>query len=250
LDPNYPGERLAFMLADAGPAVVVVSSAQAGRLPSQGAKLLYLEEDWPATPEAPGAGGGCAPENLAYVLYTSGSTGRPKGVMGTHRALVNRLSWDGGADEEVYAQKTTLNFIDALWEIFMPLLRGQRLMDGGRRTVTDRRQRRRPTEQGRDVAREPLLEGDALAYDADATAEGILSLPRVGEQGEGFAVAAHGRDTAPDALHVFLHQQRLRILRERPDHLLQLSLVARVADFEIERMGRAEVEAMPAGLDR
>src|SRR5947199_328520 len=106
------------------------------------------------------------------------------------------------------------------------------------------------TEQGRDVAREPLLEGDALAYDADPTAEGILSLPRVGEQGEGFAVAAHGRDTAPDALHVFLHQQRLRILRERPDHLLQLSLVARVADFEIERMGRAEVEAMPAGLDR
>ena len=47
--------------------------------------------------------------------------------MGTHRAVVNRLNWDvtQESSDEVYVQKTTPNFIDALWDIFMPLIRGQ-----------------------------------------------------------------------------------------------------------------------------
>src|SRR5262249_15021700 len=55
-------------------------------------------------------------------------TGRPKGAMGTHRAVVNRVHWDvvGDNEAEVYAQKTTANFVDVLWELFMPLIRGQR----------------------------------------------------------------------------------------------------------------------------
>ena len=47
--------------------------------------------------------------------------------MGAHRTVVNRLMWDAGRADEVYAQRTTLNFIDALWELFMPLTRGQRV---------------------------------------------------------------------------------------------------------------------------
>ncbi|NTJ36665.1 amino acid adenylation domain-containing protein, partial [Agrobacterium rhizogenes] len=77
---------------------------------------------YPHTPPATNV----RPDNLAYVIYTSGSTGKPKGVGGTGRAIVNRLTWnEPGLDlNDIYVQKTTLNFIDALWEIFMPLLRG------------------------------------------------------------------------------------------------------------------------------
>ncbi|MFN3432639.1 MAG: amino acid adenylation domain-containing protein, partial [Candidatus Sericytochromatia bacterium] len=69
-----------------------------------------------------------SPDRLAYVLYTSGSTGRPKGVMATHRAAVNRFAWMWEAfpfaPGEVACLKTTLSFVDAVWEVFGPLLRG------------------------------------------------------------------------------------------------------------------------------
>src|SRR2546430_6264990 len=61
-------------------------------------------------------------------MYTSGSPGRPKGVIGTHRATVNRLSWMWRQypfqREEICCQKTSLSFVDSVWEIFGPLLAG------------------------------------------------------------------------------------------------------------------------------
>ena len=66
--------------------------------------------------------------DLAYVIYTSGSTGRPKGVQGLHSGAVNRFRWMWErypfAPGEVHAQKTSLNFLDSLWEIFGTLLQG------------------------------------------------------------------------------------------------------------------------------
>jgi non-ribosomal peptide synthetase component F len=68
------------------------------------------------------------PDEPAYVIYTSGSTGRPKGVVGLHRGIVNRCAWmwhrypfEPG---EVCCQKTSLNFVDSVAEIFAPLLQG------------------------------------------------------------------------------------------------------------------------------
>ena len=67
-------------------------------------------------------------ENRMYVIYTSGSTGSPKGVEGTHRASMNRFSWMWDKypflDGETCCQKTFLGFVDSVWEIFGPLLRG------------------------------------------------------------------------------------------------------------------------------
>src|SRR3569832_958381 len=67
-------------------------------------------------------------ESAAYVFYTSGSTGRPKGVVGLHGATFNRLEWMYRrypfAPDEVCCQKTSLSFVDSIWEIFGPLLRG------------------------------------------------------------------------------------------------------------------------------
>ena len=71
-------------------------------------------------------------DSPAYVVYTSGSTGRPRGVLGTHRGTVNRIDWMARVypfgDAEICCQKTSLSFVDAVAEIFGPLLAGVRLV--------------------------------------------------------------------------------------------------------------------------
>src|SRR6185436_504820 len=83
LDPGYPTERLAWMLADAG-ARRVVGSLPEG-LDGPGLEVIPFGGDEEAALFAPAPAG---PDNLAYVMYTSGSTGRPKGVAVTHRNVV------------------------------------------------------------------------------------------------------------------------------------------------------------------
>ncbi|HEY4593684.1 MAG TPA: amino acid adenylation domain-containing protein, partial [Thermoanaerobaculia bacterium] len=102
LDPEYPRERLAYMLADAGAAVLVTRAGRAGELAAPGVAEVWVdalsEED--GGDLAPLAG----PEHLAYVLYTSGTTGRAKGVAIEHRqlaayvrAVLERLALDAPA---------------------------------------------------------------------------------------------------------------------------------------------------------
>ncbi|WP_410812627.1 amino acid adenylation domain-containing protein [Micromonospora sp. 067-2] len=133
LDPEYPAERLAFMVSDAAAPVVLVQEHLRDVLPPTDATVLVLDDDsvWadqPATDPTPTAG----PANLAYVIYTSGSTGRPKGVPNTHRGIVNRLDWMQrtyrlGADDAVL-QKTPASFDVSVWEFFWPLREGARLV--------------------------------------------------------------------------------------------------------------------------
>ena len=81
LDPDYPRQRLAYMLEDAGPLLVLTQERLRERLP-EATRTLCLDKEWPSISHAsqsnPAAG--AIPQNLAYVIYTSGSTGRPKGV--------------------------------------------------------------------------------------------------------------------------------------------------------------------------
>src|SRR5207248_11173960 len=92
LDPNYPAERLAFMLEDSRVRVIVTDSAWAKALPEHTARLLLLDTEAAALArEDPGALHVLVnADGLAYINYTSGSTGTPKGVEVVHRA-VNRL---------------------------------------------------------------------------------------------------------------------------------------------------------------
>jgi amino acid adenylation domain-containing protein len=95
LDPAYPRERLAFMLRDAAPPVVLAAGNTLDALPASPAVLIRIDDPAalagePAT-RPPRAGLG--PDHLGYVVYTSGSTGRPKGVAMTQRALVNLAAW-------------------------------------------------------------------------------------------------------------------------------------------------------------
>ncbi|MEM7585919.1 MAG: amino acid adenylation domain-containing protein, partial [Acidobacteriota bacterium] len=136
-EPSHPATRLEFMLEDARPPVLLVQGQLQSSLPPHNARVIALEED-PA--EAVGDKGAispaperrCAPGNLAYVIYTSGSTGKPKGAMNSHRAIVNRLLWMKEAyqvdAEERVLQKTPYSFDVSVWEFFLPLIAGGRLV--------------------------------------------------------------------------------------------------------------------------
>jgi len=136
LDPEYPIERLRFMLSDADPKVVISKQAISAKI-AIACNLLNLDSDNLESalqvapdrdPEHEPAGVRLRPDHPAYLIYTSGSTGRPKGVIGTHSAIVNRLSWMWRTlpykPGEVCCQKTSLSFVDSVAEIFGPLLQG------------------------------------------------------------------------------------------------------------------------------
>nr|QEO73684.1 AMP-dependent synthetase and ligase [uncultured bacterium] len=128
LDTGYPAERLAFMIGDAEPVVVLADRDGSGILPVD-APLLLVDELPPAEPRPRQA---ADPGNPAYVIYTSGSTGRPKGVVVTHRAIVNRLEWMqaeyGLSTEDRVLQKTPSSFDVSVWEFFWPLITGATLV--------------------------------------------------------------------------------------------------------------------------
>ena len=133
LDPEYPADRLAYMLADAQASMVLTQRRLADRLPETGTPVLLLDDarTWGAWPDGdpevaipPGA--------AAYLIYTSGSTGRPKGVVNSHRGIVNRLDWMQAAyglgTDDVVLQKTPAGFDVSVWEFFWPLATGARLV--------------------------------------------------------------------------------------------------------------------------
>ncbi|GHJ48851.1 hypothetical protein Cs7R123_61930 [Catellatospora sp. TT07R-123] len=100
VDPSYPAERVAQMLATAGATMVVTQASYADRfeVPSL---LVDTHALMIAASPAQRPGRATDPEELAYVIFTSGSTGTPKGVMVTHRGLANHVVW---AAEELASQ--------------------------------------------------------------------------------------------------------------------------------------------------
>ncbi len=135
LDPEYPTERLAFMLADAKTPVVLTQAHLEGLLPSHAATVLRLDTGWDEIAKEPDSRlprGDLRLSSLAYVIYTSGSTGRPKGVMNEHGGILNRLSWMQDAHRlgpgDRVLQKTPFSFDVSVWELFWPLMSGATLV--------------------------------------------------------------------------------------------------------------------------
>ena len=133
IDPSAPAERVAAMLEDAQPSVVVTRRGLAARLPRGRWHVVALDADATAleryapTPVAHRP----APDDLAYVIYTSGSTGRPKGVEVTHANLLNLVRWHHAAFRVTAADRAPLmaspGFDASVWETWPYLTAGASL---------------------------------------------------------------------------------------------------------------------------
>lgn len=100
LDPDYPADRIGFILADCGARAVVTTAALAEKCAGFAGVVVALEARQAAIFAEPdtrlGPADGAAPEDLCYVIYTSGTTGRPKGVQIEHRSACNLVRAEGG----------------------------------------------------------------------------------------------------------------------------------------------------------
>ncbi|WP_422771354.1 amino acid adenylation domain-containing protein [Plantactinospora sp. WMMC1484] len=200
VDVDSPGERVAFMLADAGAEVVLTLTALAPDLPLS---VVCVDADSAviASCVATDPTRTAAPDDLLYVIYTSGSTGRPKGVVMTHRPLLNLLDWQLRRAEPAgpTLQFSALHFDISFQEMFSSWLCGRPVV------LLDRDQRRDP---------EQLL--------AVMTANGVRRLfctPLVLEQ---IAQAAAGGTELPPLAQIATAGEQLHLTAEVRDLLRRL----------------------------
>ncbi|QHS63363.1 non-ribosomal peptide synthetase [Chitinophaga agri] len=139
LDPDYPEERIAYLVKDSGARLVLTDSEL---LTVEGAETVFLREtilqDLP-TENDPVVR--LHPGQLAYVLYTSGSTGRPKGVMIEHGSVVNLLCSTGDilsiTSADQWLAVTTYTFDISVLELFLPLITGASVMVADKTMLND-----------------------------------------------------------------------------------------------------------------
>jgi amino acid adenylation domain-containing protein len=172
LDPDYPVERLRFMLEDARVPVLITRQEAGQKIGNTGWNPVYIDSDvtqistYPASdPEVV-----VAAENLAYIIYTSGSTGQPKGVQITHANLRNLITWHRRAFEvsanDRVSQVASVGFDAAVWEIWPNLAAGSSIHFASE-TIR--------------VAAEPLrdwlvAEGITISFVPTSLAEGLITL--------------------------------------------------------------------------
>jgi amino acid adenylation domain-containing protein len=127
LEISHPKRRLDLLITTCDCRVILTHRALRQDLPEM--DVVLLDADMALWAEQ----SGIPPPSLsvgqpAYIIFTSGSTGVPKGVVGTHRGTMNRLEWMYRtypfSPRDVCCQKTAFSFVDSIWEIFGPLLRG------------------------------------------------------------------------------------------------------------------------------
>ena len=119
LDPDYPADRLEFIIGDTAMSVVVTVSSLAERVASEECGTLCIDQlSEHGTPPSANAG----TFNLAYVFYTSGSTGKPKGVMVEHHNVVNHcrasIETYGICSKDRVLQFFSMNFDGSVEELF------------------------------------------------------------------------------------------------------------------------------------
>ncbi|TDV49928.1 non-ribosomal peptide synthetase [Actinophytocola oryzae] len=129
MDPEYPADRLAYLMADTAAPLVITQTSLTDRLPEH-INRLVVDQEWPAIAQYPAHEPEplSGPHDLAYVIYTSGSTGKPKGVMIEHEGVVNYLHWcarnyppAGEAGTLLYSP---VAFDLTVTALFLPLLQG------------------------------------------------------------------------------------------------------------------------------
>ena len=134
LDPAYPLERLAFMVADAKPRIVITHERLQNILPPHDARVVVLDTEWPTISQCSATNLPTSADegNLAYVIYTSGSTGRPKGVMITHGNVghyVQSVRGPVGVNSaDSYLHTASISFSSSVRQLMLPLSLGAKVI--------------------------------------------------------------------------------------------------------------------------
>jgi amino acid adenylation domain-containing protein len=143
LDPLFPKERLAQILEDADAPVLVTQSELLSVLPAFSKNTIFIDRPETAAERTENPVGEVGPANLAYTIFTSGSTGRPKGVQIEHQSVVNLLESMGRepglTSDDVFVAVTTISFDIAGLELFLPLIKGGRVVMATREDAMDGR---------------------------------------------------------------------------------------------------------------
>jgi amino acid adenylation domain-containing protein len=140
IDPNYPQDRIRYMLEDSAAVLVITQKKLGENLPSTVSQLFMDELP---TPPASITQANRSPADVAYVIYTSGSTGKPKGVQIEHRSLYNFLFSNtviynnGFSSHDVCTAFSSVSFDASVLEIFIPLAFGAKLVIVPREDVYD-----------------------------------------------------------------------------------------------------------------
>ncbi len=143
VDVTHPADRIALILDDARPLLVLTTRDAAPALPATDAPVWHLDQDSARPGEEDGRAPQAAPlpHQPAYTIFTSGSTGRPKGVVVSRGALANFLA--GMADLFALSRGdwllsvTTIGFDIAGLEVYLPLLSGATVVMADQQTVSD-----------------------------------------------------------------------------------------------------------------
>lgn len=134
IDPEYPEERINYVLEEINAQTIISTQKSSAGLSHKNTDKYLNIDDWSLI----GQESVICPKieiqssDIMYVIYTSGSTGKPKGVMNQYDGLLNRLLWaqDSYALDrtDVVLQKTTFCFDVSVWELFLPLITGAKLL--------------------------------------------------------------------------------------------------------------------------
>ena len=144
LDPDYPIDRLLYMVENSEIKHVVAHSSQRVLTDQFDTPTTIVDQDWERVRRAGNATPSVSSDpkrDVAYVIYTSGSTGKPKGVMVPHGAVVNML-WSmvespGFTSQDRILATTTLSFDISVLEMFLPLVSGGSVAVVDRQTAKD-----------------------------------------------------------------------------------------------------------------
>jgi amino acid adenylation domain-containing protein/FkbH-like protein len=137
LDPNYPEDRLHYMVGDAAPVLVLTQRSLESKLPPGSARSVAIDRDGELIGSESPANlsreeRGSSASDLAYVIYTSGSTGKPKGVMVEHCNVIRLLTatdrWFHFDERDVWTLFHSIAFDFSVWELWGALLYGGRLI--------------------------------------------------------------------------------------------------------------------------
>jgi amino acid adenylation domain-containing protein/non-ribosomal peptide synthase protein (TIGR01720 family) len=135
LDPEYPGDRIKFMIDDTNLRSILTLTHLEKIIPENQADVIAIDRAEPTLLSAPDSNPSLKTKSnrlAAYMIFTSGSTGNPKGVLIEHKAILNRLFWMQEVFElgrqDTVLQKTPFSFDVSVWEFFWPLLFGSRMV--------------------------------------------------------------------------------------------------------------------------